>query len=710
MKKYPFGIKDLFEPEGVAIIGASRIPGKVGYKLIENVVTSGYQGGIYPVNRNGGEILGLKVHTSIKTIGSRVDIAIISIPAKHVLDSVKECGEIGVKFLIIITSGFAEVGNIEGERRILEEARKYGMRVLGPNIFGIYSSKVDLNATFGPANIKKGNISIITQSGALGIAMIGKTATENLGLSSMISVGNKSDINESDLLDYLSEDDDTKVILIYIEGVKDGRRLMSSLKAASRKKHVIVLKSGRSKKGAMAAASHTGSLAGEDIVFDDIMKQCGVLRAVSIEEAFNWCRFLSESTMPKGENVVIITNGGGIGVLATDACETYNVNLYDNYRVLDSTFKEVVPSFGSAKNPIDLTGQATDMDYIRSLRKALETDEIHGVIALYCETAMFNIEKTVELMATAYGEYRNKKPIIFSAFGGEMIKDAIGRLTAMNVSVFDDVYNSVSCLGALYRRYRYMNRKEHPEIESDIDMDTIRGIVRAALDEDKRFLLAPEAQELLKAAGIPGARSITVKNIQDAVATSKEIGYPVVLKIVSRDITHKSDAGGVALDLMNDDEVMDGYQAVMRNCKTYMDNAKIEGVEVCKMIPKDTETIIGGRKDKTFGPIVMFGLGGIYVEVMKDITFRAYPIDRLEVMDMVKGIRTYPILLGVRGEEMKDIEKIMDTIIKVGMLIDQIDEISDIEINPLMVYPQGEGAIAVDARILLNDEKRGDQI
>ncbi len=710
MKKDPNGIRYLFEPKGVAIIGASGVPGKVGYKLLENVVTSGYRGGIYPVNRKGGKILGLKVYTSIKNIGSRIDLAVISIPSEHVLDSVIECGKAGVKFLIIITSGFAEVGNIEGERRIVEEARKYGMRVLGPNIFGIYSSKVDINATFGPSNIMKGNISIITQSGALGIAMIGKTATENLGLSSMISVGNKSDINESDLLDYLSDDDDTKVILIYIEGVKDGRRLMSSLKAASRKKHVIVLKSGRSKKGAMAAASHTGSLAGEDLVFDDIMKQCGVLRAVSIEEAFNWCRFLSESTMPKGENVVIITNGGGIGVLATDACETYNVNLYDNYKVLNSTFKDVIPSFGSAKNPIDLTGQATDTDYIRSLRKALEMDEIHGVIALYCETAMFDIEKTVELMATAYSEYKNRKPIIFSAFGGEMIKDSIGRLTAENVSVFDDVYNSVSCLGALYRKFRYMNRKEHPEIKPDIDTDRIRGIVRSALDDGRRFLLAPEAQELLKASGIKGVRSVTVKNMHDAVTAARDIGYPIVLKVVSKDIIHKSDAGGVALDLMNDEEVMDGYQAVMRNCRSYMKNANIEGLEVCKMISKDTETIIGGRKDKTFGPIVMFGLGGIYVEVMKDITFRAYPIDRLEVMDMVKGIRTYPILLGVRGEEMKDIEKIMDTILKVGMLVDQIDEISDIEVNPLMVYPQGEGAIAIDARILLNDEKRGDQI
>ena len=334
-------MKYLFKPRSVAIIGASLNKNKIGYKIVENIVYSKYPGKIYPVNPKGGKILGLRIFKSLNKIPDFIDMALIVIPSKFTFQAVKDCAKKHVKFLVIITSGFSEIGNTKEEKIIVDYANKQGMRVLGPNIFGIYSSIGPLNASFGPKEVKSGNVAIITQSGAIGVAMFGKTKAENIGLSATISVGNKADIDEAEILEYLISDRNTKVILIYIEGVKKGDRLVSVLKLATQKKPVIVIKAGRSKRGAIAAASHTGSLAGADEIFSDIMKQCGVLRAENIQDALDWCKALSQSPIPKGENAVIITNGGGLGVMAADACEKYDVKLYDNNELLKRAYSRV---------------------------------------------------------------------------------------------------------------------------------------------------------------------------------------------------------------------------------------------------------------------------------------------------------------------------------------------------------------------------------
>jgi len=333
-----------------------------------------------------------------------------------------------VKFLVLITSGFSEVGNIDEERRIVDFARQHQMRILGPNIFGIYSSMAPINATFGTREVRPGNVAIITQSGALGLAMIGKTAVENIGLSAIVSVGNKADINETDLLGYLASHRDTRVILMYIEGVKDGDKLVGVLKETTRLKPVVVIKSGRSKAGAMAAASHTGSLAGADEIFSDIMKQTGVLRAESIQEAFSWCKYLATAPSPRGENVVIVTNGGGIGVMAADACEKYGVGLYDDIETMEKAFAGAVPSFGSAKNPVDITGGATASDYERALKVSLKNDAIHAVVCLGCETAVFSGDQLSETAQKVYSQAKSNKPMIFSFFGGPQMEKTVDHL------------------------------------------------------------------------------------------------------------------------------------------------------------------------------------------------------------------------------------------------------------------------------------------
>lgn len=699
-------IRYLFEPRSIAVIGASGDQKKIGYSVLKNIVSAGYEGKVYPVNPRGGEILGIQAFRSMEEIPGEVDAVSIVVPAGLVFDAVKSCAGKGVKFLMVITSGFSEVGNTAEEREIVEYANEHGIRVLGPNIFGIYSAQSSLNATFGPPSIVPGQVAIITQSGALGLAMIGKTAVENIGLSAMVSIGNKADIDESDLLEYLIPQGRTRIILMYIEGVKKGERLVEVLKKATRLKPVVVIKSGRSERGAIAAASHTGSLAGSDRVFDDLMKQCGVLRAESIKEGFNWCKFLAENPVPGGEETVIITNGGGIGVLAADACEKYGIKLFDDHNRMRETFSAVTPEFGSTRNPVDITGQATSTDYDSAFHAALYDPHINSVIGLYCETAVFDAANLSGMIAGTYENFlEGMKPIVFSLFGGEATEKCLAGLARQGVPAYGDVYESVSSMGAMYNYYRNLLDTPEAAPEPVMDFEAIKAILARVLDEGRHFLLAGEARELMSVAGIRMPAGGIAHSLEEAVSLAEKIGYPVVMKIVSRDIIHKSDAGGVALDLVNRNEVIDAYQAIIRNCRENAPHAVLEGMEVIEMAAAGTEMIIGARSDRTFGPIAMVGMGGIYVEVLKDISFRAFPLDRKEVMNMVMDIKSHAILLGVRGEEARDIDRLINTVLRLGAIIVNCREITDIEINPLVVYEQGKGAIAVDARILLGKDR-----
>ncbi len=697
----------LFEPRSVAVVGASKDPKKIGYTLVHNIISSGYAGKIFPINPSGGEVLGLQAYKSIDDVEDDIDVVCTSIPAKHVFDSVKACADRGVKYNLIITSGFSEVGNIEEEKKIAAYSRERGMRVVGPNIFGVYSAEASMDATFGPGNILPGGVAIITQSGALGLAMIGKTKVQNIGLSAIVSVGNKCDLDEADLLGYLAEQERTRVILMYIEGIKDGQRFIETIKQTTQKKPVVVIKSGRSERGAAAAASHTGSLAGADEIVDAILRQCGVIRAENIQQAFNWSKYLANSPPPTGDQAVIITNGGGIGVMATDACENYNIDLYDDGEQLKKMFAPVTPSYGSTKNPVDITGGAAGKEYDGALGVALQEDKIGASMALYCETATFLAEDLERVLEDNYLKYKESgKPILFATVGGEDIENAITKLSKKKVPVFGDVYEAVSCLGKLYEYHRFVKHYSDVYEDAHIDIAAIEKVCTKALDEQRYFLLAHEAQQVMDIAGIPVPQSAIARNLDEAVSAAEKIGYPVVMKVVSKDIIHKSDAGGVALELENQEEIMDAFQAIMQNCREYKPDANIEGVEIAEMLQKEAETIIGARRDNTFGPIIMFGLGGVYVEVMKDVSFRALPLNRREIMSMIKETRSYPILLGVRGEGKKDIESVIEVVVRLGALIRKCELISDIEINPLLVYEQGEGAKAVDVRILLSKQER----
>lgn len=706
MSPQHLSLKGLFNPSSLAVIGASHKEGKIGYILLNNIISSGYQGRVYPVNVNGGTALGMDFFTSLEELPEDIDLGIIIIPAKHVGEALEGCGRKGIKHVIIISSGFSEIGNADMEEELINIAEGYGIRILGPNVFGVYSSVADMNATFGPTHITKGNIALISQSGALGIAMIGMTAEQHLGLSSIVSVGNKSDIDDMDLIDYFSRDDVSDVIMIYMEGLPKGRKLLEKVRELPQEKTIVVIKAGRSEKGATAVASHTGSLAGSDKIFSAAFQQAGILRAKDLRQAFDWSRLISSTVLPEREKTVIITNGGGIGVLAADAAEEYGVPLLDDQTFLYEIFKDSIPPFGSTKNPVDLTGQAGRKEYERAMRAALESQEVGAVMGLYCETGITDPMDTARVIRELYHEYREKKPMVFTFSGGEFVNECVSWLRKEGVPAFVETDDAVSSMGALFRRKRYLDKMKKMRAREVPDMkkDEINEVIAEVRKTGRTNLLEDEARKIFELAGIPLVPGTVVSNLDDCIKAAEEIGYPVVLKVVSEDIIHKSDAGGLMLNLENRDELIDAYQAIYANCKRKYPDAHIRGVSVAKMLKGGEEVIVGGTNDPSFGPVVMFGLGGVYVEILKDVQFRVAPVSRREAHEMIGDINAFPVLVGARGQKRKDLDALADVVFRISHLMNEVDDISELDLNPVKALDQGDGCMAVDVRITLKRE------
>ncbi len=449
-------VKALFEPNSIAVIGASSKEGKIGYEILSNIINYGYEGNIYPVNPSEDEIMGKKCYDSISDVPGEVDMAVIVVPSKYVLNVVEECGKKGVKAAPIVTSGFGEVGKEDLQQEIVDTANEYGMRILGPNIFGVAYPSTNLNSTFGPEKILEGGIALVSQSGALGIALMGWTIMHKLGMSSIVSIGNKSDLNDTDFLKYFKDDENTEVVVLYIEGIEDGEKFMKAARESAKEKPVIAIKAGRSERGAEAASSHTGSLAGSDKIYDAAFKQSGVLRAKTVGEAFDWAQAFSNMPQPDGDNTVIITNGGGVGVMATDACEENDLNLYDNQEELDKFYNHM-PEYGSAKNPVDLTGMATTDEYEGSIREALRNDEYDSIVVLYCQTAQSDPKAIANTIADVYEEEDAEKPVTVSMVGGPEVGEAVEVLKEREIPGYEEPEQAVEALAAMYN---WKNKKE----------------------------------------------------------------------------------------------------------------------------------------------------------------------------------------------------------------------------------------------------------
>ncbi|HOV48690.1 MAG TPA: acetate--CoA ligase family protein [Anaerolineae bacterium] len=695
-------LNGLLRPKSIAVVGASNKEGKIGYTVVKNLLDSHYQGAIYPINPTESLIQGLQAYPSVLDVPGTVDAAVITVPAKLVPAVTEECGKKGVKGLIIIASGFSEVGRHDLEQQVVDIARRYGVRVLGPNIVGILSNSDLCNASFAPFLPLTGKAALVSQSGALLIAMDASTYTRRVGFDKMVSIGNMSDVDFADTVEWLDQDEATACISLYIEGLRNGRAFMNAaLKAA---KPIVALKAGVSAHGAAAAASHTGSLAGSGKIYDAAFQQGGVVRAADLNNLFDRTLALSLQPPMQGENMLIITNGGGVGVLATDAAERYGIPLRFAPDDVQAELKKHMPEFGSAKNPVDLTGMAGKDWYYASVRYAFAHPWVDGLAVLYCETAITDPLEIAGGIKQALDDAGVKdKPVVVSFVGGEQSDAARKWLVENGVPAYDAPDVAVNALAALreYARSRQL-ASEVFQRYADVDEAAARAIIANARTHHNHSLTEIESKKIFHAYGMPVALTELARTEDEAVQLAEQIGYPIVMKIMSHDILHKSDAGGVKVNIKDAEGVREAFRTILANAKAYKPDAVIEGVAVQEMAPWGTEVIVGSVDDPTFGPSVMFGLGGIFVEILKDVTFRVAPVSADQSFKMLEEIKAGAILAGARGEAPRDRQALAEVLSRYSQMItDLSDEIAESDANPVLVYAEGQGVKVVDARIIL---------
>ena len=693
-------LENFFRPESVAVIGASREAGKVGYELLKNLIDNSFAGAIYPVNPKADEILGLTAYPDIGDVPHHVDLAVIVVPARFVPGIIENCGKKGIDSAIIISAGFKEAGSAGSkiEAEVWEQAQRFNMRILGPNCLGLINTEANLNASFAAGMPPKGKIAFFSQSGALGTAILDWAIDRRIGLSKFVSLGNKMDISESDLLTALEDDPNTNVILGYIEGVKDGRAFMEAATKTTRKKPVIIVKSGSTAAGAKAASSHTGTLAGSENAFQAAFKQCGVIRAPTIEALFDYALVLAYQPLPKGNKLAIVTNAGGPGILAADACEKSELTMAHFQQETIERLRSSLPPTAAIYNPVDVIGDAKSDRYLSALENTQIDENTDAILVLLTPQAVTEAAATAEIISDI--SLKSGKCVLASFMGGASVKGGIDVLEKNEIPNYPNPERAVAALEAA-SKYSVWRNSDPPLSEDKllVDREKIAEILSRAKYQSENTLIGEDAMAVLSEYGITVPKMGFAETGSEAVALAEEIGYPVVVKISSPDILHKSDIGGVRLGLSSASEVEQAFEEVVSAARRFMPSALIMGVTVNQMVPTGKEVILGMAKDPDFGPMLMFGLGGIYVEVLKDVSFRIAPLDRPEATSMISEIRAYQLLRGVRGEEPADISSIIDSLLRLSQLVTDFPEIIEMDINPLMVMPRGKGAVAVDSRI-----------
>jgi len=698
-------LEAFFTPESVAVIGAAREPGKLGYGVLANILEYGYKGRVYPINPKADEILGLTAYPSVLDVPDPVEMAIIVIPNKYVPQVMEECGQKGVKGAIIISAGFREAGmeGIKLEREVLSIAHKHGIRVIGPNCLGIISTHTPLNASFAAGMPPKGSIAFMSQSGALCTAILDWALSENIGFSHFVSLGNKADVDEVDLLEAWKHDENSRVIIVYMEGLKDGQKFIKVAREVTKGTPVIAVKSGNTAAGSRAVSSHTGTLAGSERAYEAAFQQTGVLRANSIEHLFDYSTAFAYQPALKGRNIAIVTNAGGPGIMATDALEESGLKLATLQSETVERLREGLPAAANVFNPIDVIGDALADRYAHALKAALADKNVDGVIVILTPQVYTQIEETAEIVGQIAAS--QDKPVLGCFMGQEKVGPGIKVLNRHNIPNYVFPERAVGAFRAMAEFWERSSRPDPEYKEFDVDRETVKKVFDRVRSEGRLSLGDAESREIMEAYGLRIPRSVLAENADEAVAAAENIGYPVVMKIVSPDILHKSDIGGVRLNVRGATEVRDFFDLLIYRAQRYMADARIWGVLVQEMAPSGKETIIGVNRDPQFGPLLMFGLGGIYVEVLKDVTFRIAPVAQREAREMINEIRSYHLLRGVRGEPPSDLDAIVDTILRVSQLVTDFPEIVEMDINPLTVYEAGKGALAVDMRFVLEERE-----
>jgi len=692
-----------FKPNAVAIIGASQSPGKLGYTVLANVIESGFRGNIYPINPKASQIYNLKAYPSVADLPETPDLAVIVIPYNHVPNAMRECGEKGIKAVVVISAGFREasVEGMERELEVIEIAKKYDIRVIGPNCLGIIDTYTPLNATFAAGTPPQGTIAFMSQSGALQTAILDwSLAARDLGFSKFVSLGNKADVAETDLMLAWADDPESHVILAYVEGVPNGQEFIKVARQVSRKKPILVLKSGVTESGSRAVSSHTGSLAGSEAAYDAAFYQAGVLRLDSLQELFDNARAFANQPLLKGDRIAIITNAGGPGILATDMLERRGMRLarFENSTI--QKIKDGLPDAASAVNPVDVLGDALSDRYAAALELVAADPNVDGVICIVTPQAMTEIVET----ANAIGKLSQRidKPVLGAFMGEERAKAGEDVLASYGIPNYKFPEHAARAFAAMRDYVEIRDRPDPEMVRFDVDQDAVKKVFEDVRAEGRVSVGEAESRAIAKAYGLRLPQSELAATAEEAVKVADSIGYPVVLKIASPDILHKTDVGGVKVGLGNASDVRDAFDLIVYRAQRYVPDARIWGCLVQEMVPTDgIEVLVGMSKDPQFGPLVTFGLGGILVEALKDVTFRVAPFGREDAEAMLDEIRAHSLLRGVRGRPPADRDALVETLLRIGQMVTDFPEIVEMDINPLMVYEQGRGAVALDMRLVL---------
>ena len=694
-------LNDFFCPDSVAVIGAAREEGKVGRTIFDNIIGSGYKGKVFPVNPKASDINGHKCYSSILDVKQDISLAVIVIPAKFISKVLEECSEKGIKYAIIISAGFKETGvkGAKREKRLIEKAKDYGIRILGPNCLGMIDASCPINASFSANMPLKGKISFISQSGALLTSVLDWAKTSKIGFSKVVSLGNKADISENDLFEAWKNDPQTDVITAYLEGVTDGKEFIRISSKASKKKPIIVIKSGNTDAGARAVSSHTGTLAGSNKAYEAAFKQAGIIRADTIKELFDYAKAFSYQPLPKGKKVAIITNAGGPGIMATDACENNGIQLSSFSTETIDKLKSFLPEAANLYNPVDVLGDALSDRYKKALEVIIQDNNVDAVVVLLTPQAMTEDLETARAIFDVMDKSEKKITVMTSFMGGDEVKKGISYLTKKRIPNFEIPESAVSTLKVMMDYNDWRAEKSYPVIEFNVDEEKVKSVFDRCRSEGRLELGELEAREILEAYRIPVPKAEVACDVEEAKKIAAGMGYPVVLKIVSPNILHKTDVGGIKVGIEDEKELEESYDDILFSVKRYMPDANISGILVQEMVKDKKETIIGISDDLQFGPMIMFGLGGIYVEVLKDVSFRIAPISEKIAREMIGEIKTIKLLKGIRGETPSDIESIVDVLLRMSQLVTDFPEIMEMDINPLFVMKRGEGSIAGDARI-----------
>lgn len=692
-----------FNPESIVVVGATPKGGKVGNTIFKNIIS--FQGKakasvrISAVNPKYEKILDAKCYPSVLQIEEGVNLAVIAVPAISVPEVLEQCGGKGIKNVVVISAGFKEAGR-EGavlESELVRISDKYDLSVVGPNCLGIINTHAGLNATFGKATPPKGNIAFLSQSGAFALAVIDWSKAANVGFSKVVSLGNKAVLDECNFIEYLATDDETAVITMYLEDIREGRRFMDVVRHVTKTKPVVVLKSGRTEAGAKAASSHTGSIAGSSEAFSTAFQQAGVVEVNSIEDLFDFSLTLLRIRDVKG-GIAIVTNSGGPGVMAADAIEEYGLELAPFDRETMEKLRDLhVANF---YNPVDVMGDADSEKFKNALGIVSADENVGAIIAILSPTAPIEFDKAGDYVL----ELNDKKPIIPVFMGGETVMQPLERFKKHGITNYFDPVRAVKALCAVDKYSESREKVSAPQHYFKVDRKAIEKLIELRERKEAKMGIGVEGFKVLEAYGIPAPSYGKAETAEEALEIADRIGYPVSMKIVSPDIVHKTDVGCVKLNVRRE-EVKETFFVIMHRAEKYTSARRIEGILVQQMIEGGKEVIVGMKRDMHFGPLIMFGLGGIYVEVFKDVSFRIAPLSKDDAIEMIKSVKAYRILRGVRGEPMSDIDSLVDVLLRFSQISMDFPEILEADLNPIKVFEHGKGCYAIDFKMIMGERK-----